>query len=1231
VVVRFRSAVGLAARSAAVANVDASVETAYHLVPGLELLRLPAGQSVGSAVAALSRDPRVKYAVPDLIVKNATTTTPNDPLYSSQWAPAAVGAEQAWGRTTGSASVKVAILDSGVQLDHPDLTTNLVPGYNFMAYTGSTVPADDNGHGTIMAGIIGAEGNNGVGMTGMNWHVSLMPLKMVADYGDADLGAAVSAIQYAVANGAKIINASYGGWYYGGYPPERDAIAAAGQAGVLFVAAAGNGALDNDARAFYPASYPLNNVISVGATTQSGGVASFSDYGNSVQIGAPGVSVLSTTSNVGPDSNPAGYDVWSGTSVSTPIVAGAAALLWAEHPDWTMQQVRTRLLTTATPLAGALGGKVCDQVNVDAATDPAVGSRGLVCVRLTGTGNGSVTSGSNVINCGSSCGESVPSGTSVTLTATPASGSTFAGWAGACTGVGSCTVNATGLTEVRATFRASGSPPGWQQKRLASPAGRDPFPASTSPDWSSFNVAVSAGGTERAKTIYDGGNSCSWGSDTGGVFLERRTAAGWVADGTITAPALPASANDFGGEWASCANWGTVTKLSADGSTLLVTPDMEFYGSTFRCAAWVYHRGSGGWALDTVLFPPGVSAAGSADPNVCGYFGIGGAISADGTRIAMLQGVTIDTSQHLAADIYSKSGGVWSLEQQVTLPNPETECGLGISPGLLSLSGDGATLLVGDSTCDDAGVIAAGLVFAYARSGTNWTLTQTIHAPTPTIRQDFGEHTALSADGKTAVIGTYDIHANYNWVFERDGSGWHMSAVLPNSGASSTDGNVVNCDSIVENGARIFCGAWDDDVSFNSQQGAILIFDRPAGGWASTQPQAQEAFATGGLGSDWLGLSLAAPENGSFVDATMSMFGFASGGYPHDRIGYEFTNGPVDKTLTVSRAGAGYGSITSNPAAVSCGSVCSYDFADSTPVTLTEKAGVGSVFTGWSGACSGSGSCAVTMSADRSVSATFVPGIQLVVKRAGIGPGVVSSTPSGIGCSSTCSAWFTPGTKVTLKATPGAWSKFTGWSGPCTGTAACVVTMSAARTVTATFTAAPERLTVYKKGSGSGTVTSSPSGISCGSVCSLIFGKGTVVTLTAKASASSVFTGWSGACTGTSLTCHVSMLGARSTNATFAVSKLLGVSKAGTGSGQVTSSPDGISCGATCTHFFGAGTVVTMTAAASSGSKFTGWSGACSGTGSCVVTMNAAKTVKAIFTLGAVVHRTRPVRRVSRT
>jgi hypothetical protein len=243
---------------------------------------------------------------------------------------------------------------------------------------------------------------------------------------------------------------------------------------------------------------------------------------------------------------------------------------------------------------------------------------------------------------------------------------------------------------------------------------------------------------------------------------------------------------------------------------------------------------------------------------------------------------------------------------------------------------------------------------------------------------------------------------------------------------------------------------------------------------------------------------------------------------------------------------------------------------------------------------------------------TIASGHPLNVTTTGVA-GMVTSSPTGINCGSSCSAWYAAGTKVTLTATPSAGAAFNGWSGACSGVGACVVTMSQAQAVTANFVLpGSPMLTVTRVGPG--TVSSNPSGINCGSKCSQTYKRGTAVTLTAKAAAGSVFTGWSGACTGTSSKCHLSMTAARATTATFVAVKPLTVTVAGSGRGRVKSSPAGISCSSgKCVHPFPAATVVTLTATAKSGSTFTGWAGACTGAGNCIVTMSAAKKVKATF------------------
>lgn len=321
-------------------------------------------------------------------------------------------------------------------------------------------------------------------------------------------------------------------------------------------------------------------------------------------------------------------------------------------------------------------------------------------------------------------------------------------------------------------------------------------------------------------------------------------------------------------------------------------------------------------------------------------------------------------------------------------------------------------------------------------------------------------------------------------------------------------------------------------------------------------------------------------------------------------------------TLTVATAGGGSGSVTSSPAGISCGADCTEVFSNGTSVTLTPTAATGSVFSGWSGACTGTGACTVSMTTARSVTATFTATttVDLTVTRSGAGTGTVTSNPAGINCGTTCTSPFGLNGTVILTATPATGSTFGGWTGACTNaTGTCTVTMSEAKSVEAVFNVATYALTVTKAGLGTGVVTSSVGGLDCGTTCTVQIAHGTSVSVTATADAGSVFGAWSGSCVGTGRTCSFTMTGARSMTATFNPAYTLTVTK--TGTGTVTSSPVGISCGSDCSEPYGSGTSVTLTATAGTGYSFSGWSGACTNTsGTCTVTMDQAKSVEAAFT-----------------
>ena len=315
---------------------------------------------------------------------------PNDPQFDQQWALNNVGQDggtdradidalEAWLKTHGSEKVVVAVLDSGVDYTHKDLVSNIwmrpdnLPQYaddelgtfddthGFDADANAPDPMDDNGHGTHCAGIIGAEGDNNEGIAGVNWNVTIMPLKFLGRGGFGTTKNAIEAINYAIDRKQKgvnvrVINASWGSTQYS--RALEDAIRAAGEQGILFVAAAGNSATDNDKRAHYPSNYDLPNVISVAAVDRKDTLTSFSNYGiKTVHIAAPGRDILSTWLN---DS----YREASGTSMAAPQVSGVAALILASEPNLSVEKLKERILSTADKMSAldgkvATGGRLC--------------------------------------------------------------------------------------------------------------------------------------------------------------------------------------------------------------------------------------------------------------------------------------------------------------------------------------------------------------------------------------------------------------------------------------------------------------------------------------------------------------------------------------------------------------------------------------------------------------------------------------------------------------------------------------------------------------------------------------------------------------------------------------------------------------------------------------------------------------------------------------------------------
>ncbi len=330
----------------------------------------------------------IEYAEPDYLWQ--ISTIPNDSQFSELWGlhntgqmggtvDADVDAPEAWDIYVGDSSIVVAVIDTGIDYTHPDLAANMWRNPGEIAGNGidddgngyvddiyginvisSNDPMDNNGHGTHLAGTIGAVGDNGIGVAGINWHVQLMGVKFMDEQGKGTTSDAIAALEYVIKMktqygvNVKLINNSWSGWHYS--QALYDAIAASEKAGILFVAAAGNYGMDNDVDPQYPASYDLANIIAVASKDHNDKLSSsielgFSNYGaTTVDLGAPGSLILSTV----PGGN---YATDTGTSMATPHVSGAAALLWMYQPDDTYIDIKATLINTVDPL-DSLKGKV---------------------------------------------------------------------------------------------------------------------------------------------------------------------------------------------------------------------------------------------------------------------------------------------------------------------------------------------------------------------------------------------------------------------------------------------------------------------------------------------------------------------------------------------------------------------------------------------------------------------------------------------------------------------------------------------------------------------------------------------------------------------------------------------------------------------------------------------------------------------------------------------------------
>ena len=1245
--VKLRPGLPPAAAARALASVPWRSAKRFHAVEHLYHLKLAPGITLHQAMRALRRHPDVQYAEPNFVVE-AFSNAPNDPLFTSQWSlqiHAGIDAIEAWDVTTGSAEVVVAVLDTGVDYLHVDLVDNLFRNevectangsdddgngvvddcHGFNALTHSGDPYDDHGHGTHVAGIIGATGNNASGVTGVAWNVRLLPCKFINGSGMGDTAGAIACLDYVLAmkqRGVKIVatNNSWGGGLFS--QALADAIAAQRDNGILFVTAAGNSGGNNDRLQTYPCSYDLSNVVCVAATDQNDALAWFSNYGRStVHIAAPGVDILSTL----PGNQ---YQTLSGTSMAAPHVAGTIALLYADDPaaDWRL--IRNRLLSGAETTSAALNTTITGR---RAQAWFALRCRHEPLVRRAQPRTSEVISTGPVVLASYSVDCGLPySPPRVTVAET---GETLLLQDD---GLGPDEVAGDGI------FTTTWTPPHAGTFTLTFPDGSVVTVQSDTDLKPGFPVQTwhSAGGYQSGQGLH-------------------------VLVGNIDSdPALEILITGLA--------QGPLYAFKADGRPVPGWPVLDPPGAAYPALGQLTPGSS---ALDVV------AGHFASQARLSAYSGAGAPLPGWPRPPANYMSsppTTADVDGDGIDEIFTEEED-WRLHAYRADATPATGWPTTVFLGgqersmsaIADLDGDGRLDVVSTSGWSTPGVY----LFAYRHDGTS--------RPGFPVLFDGNVHTFpvvgdVDGDGVPEIIVTArggrvlifsntgvlkrSVQLQGTWFYatapalaDLDGDGvpeiiiqtnTHLNVVKGDGSALAGWPRALPTNTSLGNGSPVV-GDVDGDgrpdivtvVSDNTGSGYLLVYRRDGtllpgfprhilGLGSGAVPAIADIDGDGRndiiVASDyWNGTS-------GYYD---SVWAFSLGGpTPHGPILWgQLMGGPkhqgrygaaptvVGSVLTIARAGQGSGTVTSNPLGINCGTDCSERFVNGTVVALTATPTPSSTFGGWSGACAGqSSTCTVAVNAATTVTATFDISLTLTVSKTGTGSGVVTSSPAGINCGTNCAAAYTSGTVVTLTATPSTGSLFSGWSGACTGqTNTCTVTVNAAASATAKFDLA-WTLTVSKAGDGAGVVTSSPAGINCGSACSAVYTSSTVVTLTYQESAGSMFNGWSGACASQSqsTTCTVTVNAATSVTIRFdLLHPQLGVYKTwGHAPGLVTSSPAGIDCGSICTTTFTYGTVVTLTAVPSAGAIFTGWSGGCSGQATtCVVTMTAGRDVYATF------------------
>ncbi len=1101
ILVRFRKSATISSKNAIKTRLKTKVMREFRHIGNIQLVKLPKGTAIGQVLKSYKNHPDVLYAEPNYIVES--NATPDDPLFSSQWGlqggsewitDSDIDAPEAWDLTTGSEDAVIAVVDSGVDYTHPDLAPNMFRNsgdcdsdgidddgngyvddcYGINVVAGNSDPMDDYYHGTHAAGIIGAVGNNSLGIVGVNWETRILACKFIGADGQGSIAGAIACFDYISGmkdRGVNII-ASNNSWSGGDYSQAMyDSIGALRQRGILLVTSAGNYNQDNDTLQTYPCAYNQPNILCVGASEWTGRIAYGTNRGKqSVHLMAPGEEILSTV--------PAQYGDYaelSQTSTAAPFVTGVAGLVHALYPGSDWRAVKNRILaggdfdgfiepyTVTGRRLNAYGALTCTDSTILRRLRP-LGTEMMVNAGLNPielsvlhincanpNGNVSVTispTDETIVLLDDGMGADLVANDGIySGTWTPPSNGTFTL---AFPNNDNVTVTVDG--DLQANFPVKSWISMVSMGRdgpavhtlvtningssglhvLASSSGYGPLNA-----WDSAGRMLPGWPFNTPAMVFPAAGELSKASQGNEVIFADMDAQITAVDGSgAILPGWPISGSNY------IASPPSLSDIDRDGLDEIFIEEEDWYLHAYKADGTILK----GWPVGTVNGGQKLHTPAIAD------------LDGDGDlEIVTTSGNANDVAYLFA---YHHNGVPVS--------------GFPVSYDLAVIAYD-AYIAIGDVDGDgQPEIIAVGLkysiedysnnakVFIFSGNGVLKRAIQLTglfrHGTAPALA-DLDDDGALEIIVQTntalhIVRGNGEFFPGWPIKWSED---YDYSNFSPVVGDVDGDGSpdivaIGNVSSYMPGKLYVYNrkGILHSHFPKTLPIGVGMV---PA--IADIDTDGHNEIIVTGSPDDYYGYAdrlwvydLGGPTHGPVL------WGQFMGNERHT--GTSTIVHPASRTYWQLRiSGEGGGSVSSNPLGINCGTDCSEYFASGTSVTLIARAVKGDRFESWGGTCSGQlgSTCTIVMDADKAVTIQFTLNqYRLTVNLTGDGSGTVSSIGNSINCGTICTATFNAGTTVTLTAKNASNSKFLLWGGACSSyTWTCTVTISSDVTVKAEF------------------------------------------------------------------------------------------------------------------------------------------------------------------------------------